>query len=33
MNRKLCYVLGLGVALTLSSCGKKLDSSALITSV
>ena len=24
MNRKLCYVLGLGVALTLSSCGKKL---------
>lgn len=24
MNRKLCYVLGLGVVLTLSSCGKKL---------
>ena len=24
MNRKLCYVLGLGVALSLSSCGKKL---------
>ncbi|MDE6196582.1 MAG: hypothetical protein K2F91_01805, partial [Muribaculaceae bacterium] len=24
MNRKLCYVLGLSVALTLSSCGKKL---------
>ncbi len=25
MNRKLCYVLGLGLALTLSSCGKKLS--------
>ncbi|MDE6134960.1 MAG: hypothetical protein K2F79_05240, partial [Muribaculaceae bacterium] len=24
MNRKLCYVLGLGIALSLSSCGKKL---------
>ncbi|MCH5222193.1 MAG: hypothetical protein J1F05_07730 [Muribaculaceae bacterium] len=24
MNRKLCYVLGLGVVLSLSSCGKKL---------
>ena len=24
MNRKLCYVMGLGLALALSSCGKKL---------
>ena len=24
MNRNLCYVLGLGVALSLTSCGKKL---------
>ena len=24
MNRKLCYVIALGLTLTMSSCGKKL---------